>query len=60
MNPQQAVYKYLRDQNRPYSVNDIVLNLHKEHGKTAVQKAVDNLVAEGKVMEKVRLKLLLR
>jgi len=39
-----AVLGYLRSQNRPYSVNDIVQNLHKEHGKTAVQKAVDKLV----------------
>ena len=39
-----AVLDYLTKQNRPYSVNDIVSNLHKEHGKTAVQKAVDNLV----------------
>jgi len=45
--------KYLRDQNRPYSTNDIVLNLHKEHGKTAVQKALDSLVAETKVTEKL-------
>lgn len=39
-----AVLDYLKAQNRPYSVNDIVLNLHKEHGKTAVQKALDKLV----------------
>jgi 26S proteasome regulatory subunit (ATPase 3-interacting protein) len=40
-------------QNRPYSTNDILLNLHKEHGKTAIQKAIDLLVVEGKVTEKV-------
>jgi 26S proteasome regulatory subunit (ATPase 3-interacting protein) len=40
----EAVLDYLRTQNRPYSVNDIVQNLHKEHGKAAVQKAVDKLV----------------
>ena len=40
-------------QNRPYSVNDVVLNLHKEHGKAAVQKALDVLVADAKVKEKV-------
>lgn len=38
------IYAYLKDQNRPYSVNDIFLNLHKEVGKTAVQKALDSLV----------------
>lgn len=51
--PKLAIYKYLRDQNRPYSINDILLNLHKEHGKTALQKAIDVLVVEGKVIEKV-------
>lgn len=51
--PESAVEDYLRAQNRPYSANDIVLNLHKEHGKTAVQKALDLLVADGKVAEKL-------
>lgn len=50
---QKSVLKYLTDQNRPYSANDIVLNMHKEHGKTAVQKALDSLVAETKVVEKL-------
>ncbi len=49
-----AVLSYLTAQNRPYSTNDVVSNLHNEHGKTAVQKALDILVAEGKVGEKVR------
>jgi len=40
----EAVFAYMSSQNRPYSVNDIVLNLHKEHGKTAVQNALDKLV----------------
>eukprot|EP00096_Caligus_rogercresseyi_P012701 TRINITY_DN5411_c0_g1_i1.p1 TRINITY_DN5411_c0_g1~~TRINITY_DN5411_c0_g1_i1.p1 ORF type:complete len:210 (-),score=77.03 TRINITY_DN5411_c0_g1_i1:403-1032(-) len=44
---------YLRHQNRPYSVNDLVLNLHKEFGKTVAQKALDSLVADGDVIEKV-------
>ena len=39
-----AVFKYLYDQNRPYSVTDIHMNLHKEYGKTAVQKSLDSLV----------------
>ncbi|CAL8081035.1 unnamed protein product [Orchesella dallaii] len=47
-----SVLQYLTSQNRPYSVNDIVLNLHKEHGKAAVQKALDNLVQNGDVREK--------
>ncbi|KAK2581899.1 hypothetical protein KPH14_002356 [Odynerus spinipes] len=48
----ETVYKHLKVQNRPYSVNDIVLNLHNEFGKSAVQKAIDHLVAEGKIFEK--------
>ena len=52
-NPNESVLEYLTQQNRPYSANDIVLNLHKEHGKTAVQKALDLLVADGKVVEKL-------
>ena len=48
-----AVLEYLTKQNRPYSVNDVVLNLHKEHGKSAVQKALDVLVADARVKEKV-------
>ena len=35
---------YMIKQNRPYSVNDIFLNLHKAVGKTAVQKSLDQLV----------------
>lgn len=48
-----AVYKYLQNQNRPYSTNDIVTNLHKEYGKTAVQKALDELVSQNKIIEKI-------
>ncbi|KAK4299658.1 hypothetical protein Pmani_028080 [Petrolisthes manimaculis] len=45
--------KYLEQQNRPYSINDIFMNLHKEIGKTALQKAMDLIVSEGSVREKV-------
>jgi 26S proteasome regulatory subunit (ATPase 3-interacting protein) len=45
MGVNETVLKYLKDQNRPYSANDIMQNLHKEFGKTAVQKALDYLVA---------------
>ena len=51
--PQQIVLKYMADQNRPYSTNDIVMNLRKEFGKTAVQNALDNLVIEKRLTEKV-------
>lgn len=49
----EAVLKYLRNTNRPYSTNDIVMNLHKEFGKTIVQRALDALVQQTVVLEKV-------
>ena len=48
-----TVYQYMKVQNRPYSINDIVSNLHHEYGKTSVQKSIDKLVAGGKLFEKV-------
>ncbi len=48
-----AILKYLKAQNRPYSTNDIVANLRNEFGKTVVQKALDSLVEETFVVEKV-------
>jgi len=52
--PKEKILRYLEQQNRPYSVNDIFLNLHKEVGKTAVQKALDLLVGEGNIKENIR------
>lgn len=49
---EEAVKKYLATTNRPYSANDIVMNLHKQFGKTAVQKALDSLVIADDVLEK--------
>ncbi|GFT06153.1 homologous-pairing protein 2 homolog [Nephila pilipes] len=51
-NINKQILDYLKDQNRPYSVIDIHNNLHKEHGKTAVMKALEILVNDGKVKEK--------
>ena len=48
-----AIFSYLSQQNRPYSANDLHLNLHKEHGKAAIQKVVDAMVEEGKLKVKV-------
>jgi 26S proteasome regulatory subunit (ATPase 3-interacting protein) len=53
MDPAEVVIKYLRDQNRPYSSNDIFNNLHEEIKKPAVQKALDYLVEQGRITEKV-------
>lgn len=52
-----AVFNYMKTQNRPYSVNDVVTNLHNEYNKTSIQKSVDQLVAQGKLFEKVKLDL---
>uniref|UniRef100_A0A1B6CCC1 Homologous-pairing protein 2 homolog n=1 Tax=Clastoptera arizonana TaxID=38151 RepID=A0A1B6CCC1_9HEMI len=49
----EAVFKYLKQTNRPYSANDIMMNLHKEFGKTAIQKALDELVESTRIREKV-------
>ncbi|GFG36746.1 hypothetical protein Cfor_09448 [Coptotermes formosanus] len=53
MDPSEVVMKYLRDQNRPYSTNDIFSNLREQIKKPAVQKALDYLVEQGTVTEKV-------
>lgn len=50
----EAVYNYMKMQNRPYSVNDVVANLQNNYNKTAVQKAMDQLVTDGKLFEKVQ------
>lgn len=50
---QKAVFDYLVSTNRPYSVNDIVMNLHKEHGKAVVQRVLDQLVEQDKIKIKL-------
>ncbi|XP_015905511.2 homologous-pairing protein 2 homolog [Parasteatoda tepidariorum] len=52
-NPNKQVLDYMVQQNRPYSAIDIFNNLHKEIGKTVVLKALDHLVSEGKIREKM-------
>ncbi|NP_001279712.1 homologous-pairing protein 2 homolog [Callorhinchus milii] len=49
------ILKYLNDQNRPYSAQDVFGNLQREHnlGKTAVVKALENLTQQRKIKEKV-------
>ncbi|XP_053516045.1 homologous-pairing protein 2 homolog isoform X3 [Artibeus jamaicensis] len=46
--------KYLREQNRPYSAQDVFGNLQREHGlgKAAVVKALEQLAQQGKIKEK--------
>lgn len=47
-----AVLAYLTKQNRPYSAVDIFSNLHKEFGKTAVQRSLEKLASKGTITEK--------
>ncbi|XP_063047940.1 homologous-pairing protein 2 homolog [Engraulis encrasicolus] len=49
------ILSYLNEQNRPYSAQDVFMNLQKQHGfgKTAVVKVVEQLAQEGKIREKV-------
>lgn len=49
---EKAILDYIKAQNRPYSSNDIFNNLHKEHGKTAVVRALEQLAQDEKIKEK--------
>ena len=48
-----AVLQYLVQQNRPYSAQDVFMNLHKEHSKAVLQKVIDQLVETKELREKV-------
>ena len=52
-NAEAAIKNYLEKQNRPYSAIDIFNNLHKEFGKTAVVKALETLVEQEQIIEKI-------
>ncbi|KAL7058732.1 hypothetical protein AAHC03_014051 [Spirometra sp. Aus1] len=47
------VLGFMTRQNRPYSLNDIVAALQNTHGKAAISKAVDDLVNEDALYEKL-------
>ena len=49
----KAVLDYLTVANRPYSTNDVFLNLHKEHGKPSIQRVIDLMVTDGRLKVKV-------
>ena len=49
----KAVLDYLTTANRPYSTNDVFLNPHKEHGKPAVQRVIDQMVTDNKLKVKL-------
>uniref|UniRef100_A0A8C5JUC7 Homologous-pairing protein 2 homolog n=1 Tax=Jaculus jaculus TaxID=51337 RepID=A0A8C5JUC7_JACJA len=46
--------RYLQEQNRPYSAQDVFRNLQREHGlgKAAVVKALEQLAQQGRIREK--------
>lgn len=52
-NCKESVLNYLVDQNRPYSANDVMQNLHNEYNRAAVQKALDELSSENRIREKL-------
>lgn len=49
----EEILKFMQNQNRPFSANDVLQNVGKEHGKSAVQKALDQLVKRNKLFEKL-------
>lgn len=50
----EAVYKYLKKENRPHSANDVIAALDKEKiGKAVIQKSLDKLVDIEKIFCKV-------
>lgn len=48
----QTVLKFMKDGNRPYALNDIYEKFKADHGKTALQKALDTLVGQKKLLVK--------
>jgi 26S proteasome regulatory subunit (ATPase 3-interacting protein) len=49
---EQMVYDYLYKQNRPYSALQVFDNLHEQVKKAQVPRVLENLVAQGAVVEK--------
>ncbi|KAG0008711.1 hypothetical protein BGZ81_003913 [Podila clonocystis] len=50
---EKLVLDYLIKQNRPYSITDIVSNLHNEISKTDCQKIINNLVVKDLITSKI-------
>ncbi|XP_055983067.1 homologous-pairing protein 2 homolog [Sorex fumeus] len=50
----EVVLRYLQEQNRPYSAQDVFGNLQRDHGlgKAAVAKALEQLARQGRLREK--------
>ena len=52
-NPESLIFEYMKIQNRPYSANDVFLNLQKKVGKTQVIKLLEEMGSNGKLVEKI-------
>ncbi|XP_049637354.1 homologous-pairing protein 2 homolog isoform X2 [Suncus etruscus] len=50
----EILLRYLQEQNRPYSAQDVFGNLQRDHGlgKAAVTKALEQLARQGRLREK--------
>ncbi|XP_014207205.1 homologous-pairing protein 2 homolog [Copidosoma floridanum] len=49
----EAVYRYMKLKNRPFSANDVANALEKEHNKSATQKALEKLADHEKIFVKI-------
>lgn len=58
--PEKMILEYMKTQNRPYSANDVFLNLQKKIGKTQVVKLMEEMSKKEKLVEKIYGKVLYR
>lgn len=49
---EDLVKNYLKEQYRPYSVSDLILNLHNRINKATMTKCLDSLVSAGEIVSK--------
>ena len=49
----EAVHDYMKTENKPHNLNDILAYLEAKYSKSTVQKAIDELVTDKKLFEKV-------
>lgn len=49
---EDLVKSYLKEQYRPYSVSDLILNLHNKINKATMTKCLDSLVSTNEIVSK--------
>lgn len=49
---EDLVKNYLREQYRPYSVSDLILNLHNKVNKATMNKSLESLVSKNEIISK--------